>query len=99
MLAISLEQLVDQFEDAWESGEPPNIDSFLPASDDRLPALIELVHIDLERRAKRGESVRVETYLQRYAELNERPILTELLAAEFQLRARIDPSVSCDELA
>ena len=38
---------------------------------DRLPALIELVHTDLERRLKVDQKVHVETYLKKYPELGK----------------------------
>src|SRR4051812_6726074 len=93
----SLEKLIDAFEDAWQRGGPPAIAPHLPADVDRLPALVELVHIDLERRLKSGEDVRVESYLTRYPELADTSILIELAAAEFQLRRRRDPAVGIDE--
>src|SRR5205823_12864823 len=93
----SLEQLIDAFEDAWERGAPPDIDAHLPAGTDRLPALVELVHIDLERRLKAGEDARVESYVQRFPDLEESSILIELAAAEFQLRRPRDPTVAIEE--
>jgi hypothetical protein len=94
---VPLEQLLDRFEDAWQRGERPDIDLFLPAGSDRLLALVELVHIDLERRLKSGEPILSESYLSRYPDLGDPTILVELLAAEFQLRSRYDPAVVPDE--
>jgi hypothetical protein len=48
---------VDAFDDAWQHhpDQPPDISAFLPeTSDVRLPVLIELACIDLERRLKHG---------------------------------------------
>src|SRR4051812_31406654 len=69
-----LEQIVAQFEDAWQAGQQPAIDDFLPVSDRlRRGVLVELVHADLEWRLKGGEVIRVESYLERYPELANNP--------------------------
>src|SRR5258708_20330481 len=65
-----LGRIVKTFEDAWERGQRPVIEDFLPAhSAGRAAALVELVHTELECRLKAGEVVRVEAYLERYPEL------------------------------
>jgi formylglycine-generating enzyme required for sulfatase activity len=94
-----LEQLVERFEQAWQRGEPPALDDFLPAdAAERQAVLPDLVHIDLERRLKAGAAVRVETYLQRYPELAARPeVVFALAKAEFLLRRCDDPELSLDE--
>src|SRR5439155_21760144 len=62
--------------------------------------LVELVHVDLEYRLKAGEPARVEEYLGRYPDLGrDRRVVLELLAAEWKLRRRDDPSVGADEYA
>ena len=85
-----LARVVRAFEGAWERGERPTIDAFLPtAGADRDAALVELVHADLECRIKAGEEVRVETYLQHYPALaNDGAAVLELIAAEYRLRCR-----------
>jgi serine/threonine protein kinase len=95
----ALQRLVSEFEDAWQGERPPAIDDFLPSGgEQRRLMLVELVHVDLERRLKAGESVRVETYLDRYPELAaERGVVLGLLAAEFRLRRRSEPELSLDE--
>jgi serine/threonine protein kinase/formylglycine-generating enzyme required for sulfatase activity len=68
-----LDQIVERFEEAWRSEQPPCIDDFLPIDPaQRLSALAELIQIDLERRLKRGEAIRVEDYLDRYPEHKEK---------------------------
>src|SRR5262245_15065757 len=99
MIAVSIEQIIDRFEDAWERGERPDIDAHLPDGEERLPLLIELVHIDLERRLKTGETARIESYVERYPELAEAAILTELVSAEFELRRRADPTLTAADYA
>src|SRR5262245_49493913 len=61
---------VQRFEKAWQHGGHPVIDDFLPeVGPARLAVLNELVHVDLERRRRAGETARVEDYLERYPEL------------------------------
>jgi tRNA A-37 threonylcarbamoyl transferase component Bud32 len=92
----SLDRLLSRFEAAWEQGPPPALDDFVPPGDGR--ALAELVHIDLERRLRAGDSIRVEEYLRRYPALADRPAeVLDLLAAEYQLRRRREPTLSVAE--
>jgi serine/threonine protein kinase/tetratricopeptide (TPR) repeat protein len=97
--ATPLQTLVDRFEQAWEAGRRPLLDEYLLADGaERRQLLGVLVHIDLERRLKAGEAVRVETYLQRYAELGNDPeLVLALIAREFQLRRRQEPTLTPDE--
>jgi serine/threonine protein kinase/formylglycine-generating enzyme required for sulfatase activity len=85
--ASRLYQIVEAFEEAWQSGGQPSIDDYLP-TDSRLrrPALVKLVHIDLEYRLKAGQKIGVEDYLRRYPELetDSPEELVELIAAEFR---------------
>src|SRR5439155_3436354 len=84
-------QLLHRFEDAWEQGRAPSVDDFLlPDSDpESLPLLIDLLHVDLERRLERGEVVRVEQYFHRFPELGEDAnVLLEMIVAEFEVRSR-----------
>ena len=65
-----VDAFVRRFEEAWQNGGQPAIDDFLPKNGpERLAVLVELVHVDLERRLRAGESVRAEDYRQRYPEL------------------------------
>src|SRR5207253_451249 len=60
---------VQRFEKAWQSGGRPAIDDFLPKDGPvRLAVLNELVHVDMERRLRAGDSARPE---------DARPYLTE----------------------
>lgn len=98
-LPPDLEAAADRFEEAWESGSRPSIEDYLPSSQ-HARLLIELVHIDLERRLKAGESARVEEYLHRFPQaLGEAAVTSELLAAEFRLRQTREPSLSLEEFA
>jgi hypothetical protein len=92
------EMIIERFEAAWERGDRPVLDEYLPPDDHR--ALAELVHIDLERRLKAGEAVRVEHYLGRYPELaDQRDVVLALLAAEYAQRRRQESALAPDEYA
>jgi hypothetical protein len=65
-----LESLLEQFENAWQRGQRPNLDDYLRVPEpERHALLIELVLRDLEFRLQAGEAARVEEYLCRYPEL------------------------------
>jgi hypothetical protein len=50
---MPLEQTIDAFEDAWQRGDSPAIDPFLPlGAAERQACLIDLVHIDVEYRLR-----------------------------------------------
>jgi hypothetical protein len=52
---------LERFGAAWQRGEQPDLADYLPADEPlRRAALPDLVHIDLERRLKAGQAVRVE---------------------------------------
>jgi WD40 repeat protein len=93
------DDVIDRFEDAWQTGEPPVLDEYLPAGGGgRGPLLVRLVHVDLERRLKAGEGVRVEDYLARYPEIGrEEEVILGLLAAEYEQRRRREPGLSPEE--
>jgi serine/threonine-protein kinase len=94
----SLEDCVERFEQAWESGQRPDIAAYLPLGDLRTAVLVELVHVDLERRLKAGEAARVERYLGSYPQLaDDSTVLLDLLAAEYGLRRRREPSLTTAE--
>src|SRR5205814_1979355 len=68
----AMDRAVKAFEDAWDAGAGPTIEDHLPAAGPlRKPLLVELVHVDFERRSKAGQPVRVEEYLARFPELRD----------------------------
>lgn len=91
----SLEEIIEEFENAWGSGAIPEIEDFLPADPSlRSQVLIELVHSDLEFRVKGGEQVEIERYLQPYPELAKEPdVLRDLIKSEFELKRRDNPLI------
>jgi WD40 repeat protein len=87
------EDVLDTFERAWQDGPRPALAAYLPQGAGCALLLAELVHTDLEYRLKAGEPARVETYLEAYPELCERPgAVVELIAAEYELRRRREPA-------
>jgi serine/threonine protein kinase len=97
-LSDSMERILDRFEDAWNGPVPPCIEEYVALCEPpkRLPLLIELLRIDLERRLTAGEPIRVEdAYLGRFPELNTDPaVVVGLVAREFELRRRREPHLS-----
>ena len=83
-------QILNQFEVAWKSGQPPAIEGYLEVEQaERFTLLIELALLDLECRLRAGEAARVEIYFERFAELTaDRRAAVRLIASEFDLRRR-----------
>src|SRR5579875_426019 len=98
-VASWLEPLVRRFEEAWQRGERPALDAYLPRdAEPRRIALVELIHLELELRLKAGEAARVEEYLTRYPELADEPqAVLALLQTEWRMRARGEPRLSAAE--
>jgi tetratricopeptide (TPR) repeat protein len=90
------DELVQSFESAWLQGKYPDLDAFLrTAGEARHAVLPRLARIDLQCRLNCKEAVRVDAYLERYADLAEnRPAVLDLLALEYRHRRRGQPSVS-----
>ncbi|MBM4094961.1 MAG: serine/threonine protein kinase, partial [Planctomycetes bacterium] len=96
---IRREQIVARFEDAWQRESRPAIDDFLASQgDERQAILAELVHVDIEYRAKAGEPVRIEEYLVRFPELTrDEDVALELIHAEYMLRTRSEKDLTVDQ--
>jgi eukaryotic-like serine/threonine-protein kinase len=95
-----LSTVVERFEQAWQAGQRPDIEAHLPAGEGRRAALVELAHVELERRLKAGEAARVEDYLARYPELaDDTAVVLDLIAAEYALRRRCEPQLNSAEYA
>jgi WD40 repeat protein len=95
-----LEQILQRFENAWQSGERPDLDDYLREADSeqRQTLLIELVQEDLEYRLKAGEAARVEDYLKRYPErAGDRAVVLELVTAEYAMRCRRESGCAAEE--
>src|SRR5690242_857230 len=96
------ETLLDRFDRACQAGGGPRLEDFLngEAAALPLPALMALVHVDLEYRLKAGEGARIEEYLARFPEIaGDDSRLLDLVAWECLLRRRREPEVSVEEYA
>ena len=100
-LREDIEPFVRLFEESWARGARPRVEDHLPGDPDRcFPALIELVHAELEFRLKCGEPARVEEYLERFPDLaSRREIVVGLIQAEQRYRSRREPGLDPAEFA
>lgn len=89
------EDILSEFEESWLRGEPRDIRNYLDVDKaQRLPLLIELIHIDLELRLKSGQPIRLEHYLGQFPELSDdRDAVVDLIVSEFTLRERYERHV------
>jgi hypothetical protein len=94
-----VQHVVSRFEAAWERGDRPAIDSYLPSGNaDHHALLVELVRVELTRRLQAGEAARVEDYLRRYPELAANPaVLLVLVRAEYVRRRAAEPGLDLME--
>src|SRR5262249_35734487 len=83
-----LEAVLLKFESSWaEKRLPAALRQFPPDDPLRPAALIELIKIDLERRRKAGQKVRLDAYLKPFPELGAADDLpADLILAEYQAR-------------
>ena len=86
-----IDELCDEFEELWKKGEHPDISATLERSspDLRSPLIVELIRIDMEYRSNLGESVNVDTYVDRFPEFR----------TEIEELAKHQPSPSFDMVA
>ena len=92
-----LNDIVYQFDNEWRSGRRPEIEKYLSQETEskfRLIVLRELVCIDLEYRLKAKETARIESYIERFPELQDDQATLELIAHENLVRSNLNPSVS-----
>jgi WD40 repeat protein/serine/threonine protein kinase len=96
--ALSLRaRIVERFQDAWQRGQAPEIDAYLPPAEaaQRWMVLVRLARADLALRLEAGQPVRVEDYLTRFPELGEEPdVVLDLLVTEYRLRRRAEPDLA-----
>jgi serine/threonine protein kinase/Leucine-rich repeat (LRR) protein len=84
---LASDALCDRFEQAWQGGDRPDLATFLPADGAlRSVALPELVLVDMEYRARAGETASADMYLALYPELHHQAdAANRLRAAESRL--------------
>lgn len=94
------EDLIRRFERAWLAGRRPAVEDFLHEADPSdHDLLVELAHVELEFRIKAGQPARAEDYFARFPQLAAGTAAAGLIAAEYELRRRIDPELPFDEVA
>ena len=88
--------VISRFEDTWQRGESPTIEHYITRDCAQPHALlVELVHIDLERRLQAGEAIRIKSYIDRYPDLgDDATAMVSLIVAEYLLRRQKDTSLS-----
>jgi WD40 repeat protein/tRNA A-37 threonylcarbamoyl transferase component Bud32 len=89
-----IDRCAEAFQTALNRGQRPPLEDFLPVGYAAAMVLVELVHVELEFRLKKGEAARVEEYLARYPQLADDPaIVADLAVMEYMLRLRREPSL------
>ncbi len=90
--------VIDAYEGALRSNLDPNLEDYLPASGaDRTSMLVELLHVDLELRLRRGQPASVQEYAKRYPDLLPRKRdMLNLLQKEIQWQNKLgnNPEIS-----
>src|ERR1051325_3770682 len=80
-----IERILERFEDAWRRDGETAIESYLTgATAFRHTLLIELVHVDLDYRIRRGHAAHFEQYLDAYPELRSDPVVQELRRTQLE---------------
>src|SRR5690348_17328498 len=99
---LRLERALNAFDRAWsEQAFDAQVPRLPPVGDPlRLPILIEMVKIDLEKHWGLGHRPCVEGYLSRYTELGTpQTVSPDLLLAEYEARKQFHDPVTLDDLA
>jgi formylglycine-generating enzyme required for sulfatase activity/serine/threonine protein kinase len=96
-----LESWVEGFDRDWDDGLLASRASGIPPDSSlRLPALTEMVKIDLERQWRQGKRVTLETYLAQYPELGTpADVSADLIRVEFEVRHRFGASADLEDYA
>jgi hypothetical protein len=83
-----LQTLVSRLQEAWQGAETVDLARFSPPEGTlRVRALPELLKTDMECRCRRGQEVRLDSYLEKFPELGPRDhVPAELIFEEYRLR-------------
>src|SRR5262249_44668168 len=96
----TVERWLADFDQGWDEGRLAARAAELPAGPLRLPGLVEMVKIGLERNWQRGRKVTVEEYIARFLELNASEAEPAgLVAAEAEARRQASEADPWVELA
>jgi formylglycine-generating enzyme required for sulfatase activity len=94
-----LESWLVAFDQQWdESLLASRVDQIPPGSSWRVPALAEMVKIDLERQWQHGHRVSLESYLEKFPELGtSEDVSADLIAAEYEVRLQFGAPAALEE--
>ena len=94
-----LESWLVEFDQRWDEGLLANrLDQIPPGSSWRLPALAEMVKIDLERQWRRGRQVSLESYLEEFPELGSPgDVSADLIQAEYEVRRQFGAPLTLED--
>jgi serine/threonine protein kinase len=94
-----LDSWLVEFDRRWnEDLLAKRLDQIPPGSSWRLPALAEMVKIDLQRQWRRGRQVSLESYLEQFPELGSpRNVSADLIQAEYEVRFQFGAPVPLDD--
>jgi serine/threonine protein kinase len=94
-----VESWIVNFDRHWHEGRlATQLDEIPPDSSLRLPALAEMVKIDLERRWRSGQQISLESYLGQFPELGgPGNVSADLILAEYEIRRQFGVPVSLED--
>jgi serine/threonine protein kinase len=95
----ALDHWLVEFDHRWEDGLlASRVDQIPPGSSWRLPALAEMVKIDLERQWECGREITLESYLEQFPELGAPDdVSADLIQAEYEVRKQFGAPVALDD--
>jgi predicted Ser/Thr protein kinase len=96
-----LEAWLIDFEQQWDERLLPSRARKLPSGSSwRLPALAEMVKVDLERQWQAGRRASLESYLKQFPELGgPGDVSADLIQAEYEVRKQFGDSAGLDDYA
>ena len=94
-----LESWLVEFDQGWDEGLLANrLGLIPPGSSWRLPALAEMVKIDLQRQWGLGRQVSLESYLAEFPELGSSgDVSVDLIQAEYEVRSQFSAPATLDD--
>ena len=96
-----LDSWLVEFDQRWDEGLLANrLDQIPPGSSWRLPALAEMVKIDLQQQWRRGRQVSLESYLREFPELGgPGNVSADLIQAEYEVRRQLGAPLAFETYA
>ncbi len=95
----ALDSWLLEFDQRWDEGLlASRVDLIPPGSSWRLPALVEMVKIDLERQWRRGRQVSLESYIEAFPELGSPgDISADLIKVEYEVRLQFGAPLTLED--